>query len=96
MTPSIYRGGRPTAQGLKLLAQKGFKTIIDLENSKSAVVYEKQNLQSSGVRFISVPTDSFGTPKDSQVNKILNALNVSKNFPIYIHCQHGEDRTGKW
>lgn len=90
----ILRGGRPTAQGLTLLAQKGIKTIINLESSKSAVQFEKQNLRTSGIHLITVPMDSFSTPKDSQVKAILDALNDPKNYPIYIHCQHGEDRTG--
>ena len=91
---SILRGGRPTAQGLKILAQKGIKTIINLENSQSAVQFEKQNLRNSGIRLITSPMESFSTPDDNQVQAVLEALNDPKNFPIYIHCHHGEDRTG--
>ena len=33
-------------------------------------------------------------PSDVQINQILSALADTNNFPIFIHCHHGQDRTG--
>ena len=94
VTPNILRGGRPTAKGLKILVQKKIKTIIDIDDTSSAIANEKRFLATTKVHYISIPINSFSTPADSDVKKIEDLLNDSKNFPIYIHCKHGEDRTG--
>lgn len=94
VTSNIYRGGRPSVSGLKELQQLGIKTIIDLENNKKAVQTEKENLSGTPVQFVSVPFASLRTPKDADVQKVLELLNDPRNYPVYIHCQHGQDRTG--
>lgn len=33
-------------------------------------------------------------PNELQVNQILDALKNVDNFPVFIHCHHGQDRTG--
>ncbi len=91
---NIFRGGRPTANGLKILKQKGIKLIINLEDSKKDVQFELTNLIGSGIEFVSVPFGSFSTPKNDKVNQVLEILNNADKYPIYIHCHHGEDRTG--
>jgi tyrosine-protein phosphatase SIW14 len=91
---NIYRGGRPTNQGLKALEQKGIKTIINLEDAASAVKIEKKNLAGTPIQLISIPIGSLRSPKDTDVNKVMGLLNNPQNFTIYIHCQHGQDRTG--
>jgi tyrosine-protein phosphatase SIW14 len=94
VSSDIYRGGRPTAKGLKILQQKGIKFIINLENSNSAIKSEEKQLKGTGIQFVSIPFGSFSTPRDTDVKKVLTLLNQAQNFPIYIHCLHGEDRTG--
>ena len=91
---NIYRGGRPTAQGLKILKQKGIKLVINLENSAKDIRFEQRNLMGTSIEFVSLPFGSFHTPKDDDVKKVLELLNTAEKFPIYIHCHHGEDRTG--
>jgi tyrosine-protein phosphatase SIW14 len=94
VTANILRGGRPTIQGLKILVQKNVKTVIDIDDTPSAMANEKKYLSKTNVHYISIPINAFSTPSDADVKKIENLLNDSKNFPIYIHCKHGEDRTG--
>ncbi len=94
VTDTIYRGGRPTENGIKILQQKGFKTIINLEDSASAVATEITNVAKTSLREILIPFASLRTPQDSNVKAVLDLLNDPGNYPIYIHCQHGEDRTG--
>jgi protein tyrosine/serine phosphatase len=43
---------------------------------------------------IAVPLSGFFAPSDSDTNKILSILSDSSKYPIYLHCRHGEDRTG--
>lgn len=94
VTANILRGGRPTANGLKILQQKKIKTIIDIDDSKSAIETERKNLEKTGIKYYSIPFNSFARPVDANVKKVQDLLNDPSKYPIYIHCKHGEDRTG--
>jgi len=92
---NIYRGGRPSKAGLDELKTLGIKTIINLENNQKAVAFEKKYLKSEkGLNYFSIPMASLKTPRDADVAAVLNILKDSKYYPIFIHCQHGQDRTG--
>ena len=94
VTNNIYRGGRPQKRDLENLKdQKNLSTIIDVEN-KPAVAQEKDAADRLGLKFISSPMDTDIRPSDQQVDQILTVMSDPHNFPIFIHCFHGEDRTG--
>ena len=94
VSPGIYRGARPDAEGMKALAQLGVKTDLDLENDLSAVQQETQDAGKLGMNLISKPMSGFWSPDDREVNEILAIVGDKGNYPIFIHCQHGQDRTG--
>lgn len=94
VTENIFRGGRPVRSDLDWLAQNKIKTIINLEDNSSAVSSEQDYLKKIGVKFISFPMSATQQPNDTQINSVLNALQDPTNFPIFIHCHHGQDRTG--
>jgi tyrosine-protein phosphatase SIW14 len=94
VSEGIYRGGRPTEDGLAQLAQMGIKTIIDLENVDKIVAAEKIAAASLQMNVLSFPMSGFFAPVESQVDQILVELTKPENRPVYVHCQHGHDRTG--
>src|SRR5271167_1814587 len=94
VSPGIYRGARPDAVGLMALARIGVKTDLDLEDATSVVQQETGVAQSMGMKVISKPMSGFWTPDDKEVDEILSILDDSANYPIFVHCEHGEDRTG--
>lgn len=94
VTSSIDRGARPSAKGIKWLAHTHVATDIDLENDESAISDERKMAKDEGIRFLSFPMDSGETPSDETVNEALSAIASSANEPVFVHCHHGEDRTG--
>lgn len=94
LSPDIYRGARPNLAGIKILNDMGVRTIVDLENDQAVIKAETQTAKSFGIRLISMPMSGFWSPNDKEVDQILRILNESSNWPIYVHCQHGHDRTG--
>ena len=88
----IMRGGRPQLGDLKALKAQGVKTIINIDDVDPS--QERAEAIKLGLNFIADPMSSFNKPKDAQVNKILNLLQNKKLMPIFIHCKHGQDRTG--
>lgn len=94
VAPGIYRGARPTKQGLDALAAAGFKTIINLDDDKKPAAEEARYAKSLGIETLSEPMSGFWSPKDPQVDRILEHLADPSHRPLFIHCQHGRDRTG--
>lgn len=90
----IYRGAQPTDQGFKDLAKYNIKTVINLREEADVIAHEKPLVESLGMNFISVPLSGFFRPSDKNISSIEQALNNPDLQPIFIHCQHGQDRTG--
>lgn len=88
----IYRGAQPDQAGVNYLKRLGVKTIIDINDT--GMEQERAIAQSAGIDFESVPLSGFWAPKDSDVNRIESIMTDPHYQPVYVHCQHGHDRTG--
>jgi tyrosine-protein phosphatase SIW14 len=91
----ILRGGQPTDDGFKKLAERGVKTVVDLRwIDEHSIPHEKQIVEGSGMRFVSIPMKGIGAPTQEQVSRALSVLEDSGNWPVFVHCRRGSDRTG--
>ena len=91
----ILRGGQPTDDGFKKLAERGVKTVVDLRSlDEHSVPHEKQIVEADGMRFVSIPMKGIGAPTEEQVSRALSVLEDGDNWPVFIHCRRGSDRTG--
>ena len=89
----LYRGAQPNGLGIASLNRLGVKTIVNLRMTNEAWVAEEAEARKHGLTYTNVPMKGFGCPTDEQVIKVLSII---ENFPspVFIHCQHGCDRTG--
>jgi tyrosine-protein phosphatase SIW14 len=95
VTADIYRGGRPTSSDLaSLQSQYKISTDIDLEDDTKVNDQEQAAANKLKMQFLLTPMNPYAIPTDSAVNGILAELQNATNFPIFIHCHYGEDRTG--
>lgn len=94
VSPGFYRGGRLDEAGVARLAKLGVKTIVNLENDTSAVASEKRWAAAASITEVSSPMSGTWTPDDHQVDGLLATLADRSNYPLYIHCKKGMDRTG--
>jgi protein tyrosine/serine phosphatase len=94
VSPGIWRGPRPTQATLAQLKTLGVRTILDIEDSSSAISTERGWVANLKMTFISKPMSGFWAPDDKQVNQIEAILGDQSQRPIFVHCQHGQDRTG--
>ncbi len=94
VTPGLLRGGQPSLQGLTLLKQAGVKTIVNLRNEEILVNQEATQTRSMGLNYVSIPMDVFNRPSDAAVQQFLAVVCDPSNQPVYVHCLHGQDRTG--
>lgn len=97
----IWRGGHPTQEGWLWLHQHGVRWVIDLhwEDEDSDAYAEAIGMHV--FRFGMAPgriSDTFGAPSLNELKEIADVVaSIRAAFPddvIYIHCFHGQDRTG--
>jgi protein tyrosine/serine phosphatase len=94
VSPGIFRGARPDSAALAVLQGMGVRTDLDLEDDDSVIASETAAADGLGIKMISMPMSGFWTPDDQEVTQILSIIADPAQYPIFVHCQHGQDRTG--
>ena len=46
------------------------------------------------MRYFNIPMSALGRPTDEQVERAMAVINARENWPVFVHCQRGADRTG--
>jgi protein-tyrosine phosphatase len=93
MNDVVFRGAQPDAAGMENLKRLGVKSIVNLRLEGDVWKEEQSHAATHGILYTNVPLRGFGRPTDEQVDRVL-ALIESLPGPVFIHCQHGCDRTG--
>lgn len=91
---AVFRGARPSRQGMMLLKKLGIKTIISLEKDDSVVAAEQSLGQELGMKVINIPMGVLLPPSRNKVDQFLNLAGSPGEWPLYFHCKQGRDRTG--
>lgn len=86
---NLYRGALPTRQGYEALAKMGIKTIINLRVSEP----DKALTEGLPLTVYHVPVNPF-LFNDRHAKRFLKIASNPANYPIYVHCLYGSDRTG--
>ena len=73
--------------------------VAQMEPSEAPqmIQQEKMNVQNLGMNFVNVPLDSLSPvsyQEAQQIGALIKFMNDPQNKPIFIHCEHGADRTG--
>jgi tyrosine-protein phosphatase SIW14 len=90
----LYRGAQPSKGGLKKLAELGVKTIINLRDEQDLSKQEGTEAAKAGLQYFSVPMAGLGRPTETQLSQVIAIIDAPANWPAFIHCKHGSDRTG--
>jgi tyrosine-protein phosphatase SIW14 len=91
---NFYRGGMPNEAGLQQLRDAGVKTIVSLANERKYVGPERAVAKKLGMQFIYIPMSAWREPSQNQIDSFLSVVNRKDEQPVFVHCVHGEDRTG--
>lgn len=95
---TVYRGGQPTQQGWDYLIKNvGIQVDLKLNTDREG---SDTYAESNGVWVIKSPItlvqQTVGEPDFLQMETDLIILNYCHmhNIKVYVHCSHGQDRTG--
>ncbi len=93
ISETLYRGAQPDASGLTNLAKLGVKMIINLRMTNDIWSPEGELARAQGILYTNFPLRGLGKPTDEQIRTILATIETAPG-PVFVHCQHGCDRTG--
>jgi tyrosine-protein phosphatase SIW14 len=89
VSEQLYRGAQPTQEGFAELKKMGIKTIVNLRAFHS----DEKEIKGLGLRYVKISFKPW-RPEEEDVLKFLKVVADPKNQPVFVHCQHGADRTG--
>lgn len=92
----ILRGGRPELpEGIQYLDSAGVSLIINLDNEEEFVREELAEVaKHSAMTEFESPMSFLDAPTDQEIDALLAKLQSNVKGKIFLHCKHGEDRTG--
>jgi protein tyrosine phosphatase (PTP) superfamily phosphohydrolase (DUF442 family) len=87
ISPYIATSGQPTEAEILEIAMQGYTIVINLAlpTSSFALINEKDTVESTGMRYISIPV-AFENPTKSDLLQFFAALENHKTEKIWVHC----------
>jgi len=89
VSETLYRGQQPTKEGFKELEKLGIKTVVNLRNLHS----DRDKLEGTSLGYERIDMEAWD-PELEQVEAFLKIVTDPNKQPVFVHCQHGSDRTG--
>lgn len=83
---TVACGGDTSPEAIAVLAQQGFKTVINLRlPSEPGVAEEAAAVQSAGMSYVHLPMTP-SAPEDETAERFLAVIADTSLQPVYIHC----------
>jgi len=91
----MWRSAQPGPGAIRMLARRGFKTIINLRGARDCGSYilEVQECRKNGLVLIDAPFDSRAAPTPTRVARAAEIF-ATIQYPALMHCKSGADRAG--
>ncbi len=89
VSPVLYRGAQPEKEGFPALQAMGIKTVVSLR----ALHGDRSLLRSTALDYERIRFSTWD-PEEEQMVHFLRIVTDPRRQPVFVHCQHGADRTG--
>lgn len=89
---NLWRGGAPTEQGLRRLADHDVGTIVDLRAEKD-IERDLSLYRRFGLELVRIPMRDGQAPLPEQVDEFLEVMRRADQR-VFVHCGAGVGRTG--
>ena len=90
VSPELFRGGQPTDEGIRTLAEYHVRTVINLREGDDS--HEARAVRAAGMMYLHIPLDA-ETVTRADAERFL-AILPTVPAPVFVHCLVGRDRTG--
>jgi protein tyrosine phosphatase (PTP) superfamily phosphohydrolase (DUF442 family) len=89
VSDDLYRGAQPTAEGMKQLEKLGIKTVVNLRSMHS----DRNEMKGTTLSYEHINMTTWNV-EDKDIVRFLQIVTDPNRTPVFVHCQHGADRTG--
>jgi protein tyrosine phosphatase (PTP) superfamily phosphohydrolase (DUF442 family) len=93
----VYRGAQPTEATIdRLVREHGIRTIVNLRGGGNPLPWylaEGRAAQRWGLSLEDVSFSAIHLPPPGELRELIDVLDRAE-YPIFLHCRHGADRTG--
>ena len=89
VSDDLYRGAQPEEEGFANLKKLGIKTVVNLRTLHS----DRKDTANVGLKYVHIKVQAW-EGEDDEVIEFLQVVTDPENHPVFLHCQHGADRTG--
>ena len=92
VSDELYRGEQPDPKevGFAELKKLGIKTVVNLRSLHG----ESGPVKEAGLGYLHIYFNPLEDPEKSDVLQFLRVMADKSKHPVFVHCQHGADRTG--
>jgi protein tyrosine phosphatase (PTP) superfamily phosphohydrolase (DUF442 family) len=93
LAQGVYRGGQPDEKGFAFLKEQGVQTVINLRAEDD----EGPLVKKLGMKYFHIPIRlvfPWSKIPEAAILKYFELVNNPENYPIFVHCRRGADRTG--
>jgi tyrosine-protein phosphatase SIW14 len=94
VSETLYRGAQPTPDGFRTLQRLGIRTVVNLRLNHSDV----DEIRASGVGPEAFAYEQIRMAAwdadEAEVLAFLRIATTPASAPVFVHCEHGSDRTG--
>ncbi len=91
VTPHLFRGGQPNAEGLAALKKMGVGIVVDMRSGNRE--QEKEAVTKLGMKYVQISWHC-PFPSDTPFAKFLKIIEDNQDKKVFVHCRLGDDRTG--
>jgi protein tyrosine/serine phosphatase len=85
----LWRGAQPTAEGFRNLERMGVRTVVNLRTFHS----DREGIAGTGLDYEHIHAKAWHAEEEDVVAFLRVATDPARR-PVFVHCQHGADRTG--
>ena len=87
LTPKIATAGQPCADQFRLIANTGFKTVINIAmpDHPDSIDHEGRLVTELGMNYFHIPVP-FDSPQVNHVKEFCDLLRSQRHQPVFVHC----------
>jgi protein tyrosine phosphatase (PTP) superfamily phosphohydrolase (DUF442 family) len=89
ISPALWRGAQPTVEGFRNLERLGVRTVVSFRQDHDDFAL----MEGTRLKYLRIPSYAFH-PTEAHLATFLKVVEDPANWPVYIHCAQGRDRTG--
>jgi len=95
VSDDLYRGAQPKPEGFAQLKKLGVRTVVNLRltHSDRDEMKEAGLVAGTDLKYVHIRMEAWDADEDELV-EFLEVVADPANRPVFVHCQHGADRTG--